>query len=34
VHDGALGEAARGCAGLTVVLHESHVASAGYEREL
>ena len=34
VHDGALGEAARGCAGLSVVLHESHVASAGYEREL
>jgi 6-pyruvoyl-tetrahydropterin synthase len=34
VHEGALGEAARGCAGLSVVLHESHVASAGYEREL
>lgn len=34
VHDGALGEAARGCAGLSVVLHESHVASAGYERDL
>lgn len=34
VHDGALGAAARGCSGLSVVLHESHVASAGYEREL
>jgi 6-pyruvoyl-tetrahydropterin synthase len=34
VHDGALGEAARGCTGLAVVLRESHVASAGYEREL
>lgn len=34
VHDGALGAAARGCSGLSVVLHESHVASAGHEREL
>jgi len=34
VHAGALGEAARGLSGLTVTLHESHVASAGYERSL
>ena len=31
---GALGEGARGLAGLTVTLHESHVAWAGYERAL
>jgi 6-pyruvoyl-tetrahydropterin synthase len=31
---GALGESARGAASLEVVLHESHVASAGYERSL
>ena len=34
VHAGALGEAARGLAGIAVTLHESHVASAGYERDL
>jgi 6-pyruvoyl-tetrahydropterin synthase len=34
VHAGALGEGARGLAGITVTLHESHVASASYEREL
>ena len=34
VHAGGLGEGARGLAGLTVTLHESHVASAGYERAL
>lgn len=34
VHAGAFGAAGRGLAGLTVTLHESHVASAGYEREL
>ena len=34
VHGGALGEGARGLAGLTVTLHESHVAWASYEREL
>jgi 6-pyruvoyl-tetrahydropterin synthase len=34
VHAGALGEGARGLAGLAVTLHESHVASAGYERAL
>lgn len=34
VHAGAFGEAGRGLAGLTVTLHESHVASAGYERKL
>ncbi|HVH21602.1 MAG TPA: 6-carboxytetrahydropterin synthase [Pseudonocardia sp.] len=31
---GALGEAARGLTGITVTLHESHVASAAYERSL
>jgi 6-pyruvoyl-tetrahydropterin synthase len=31
---GALGEAARTLDGLAVTLHESHVASAGYERAL
>jgi 6-pyruvoyl-tetrahydropterin synthase len=31
---GELGEAARGLAGLTVTLHESHVAWASYERPL
>ncbi|GGX92628.1 6-pyruvoyl trahydropterin synthase family protein [Streptomyces fructofermentans] len=31
---GALGEGARGLTGLTVTLHESHVAWASYEREL
>ncbi|CND69945.1 6-pyruvoyl-tetrahydropterin synthase [Mycobacterium tuberculosis] len=34
VHEGALGENARGLSGLTVTLHESHVAWAGYERDL
>jgi 6-pyruvoyl-tetrahydropterin synthase len=31
---GSLGEGARGLAGLAVTLHESHIAWAGYEREL
>ncbi|HEY4418104.1 MAG TPA: 6-carboxytetrahydropterin synthase [Pseudonocardia sp.] len=34
VHDGALGEGARGLAGISVALHESHVAWASYERSL
>lgn len=34
VRSGALGESARGVAGLVVTLHESHVASATYERAL
>lgn len=34
VHAGALGEQARGLAGITVTLHESHVAWASYERGL
>lgn len=34
VHAGALGEGARGLAGLAVTLRESHVAWAGYERDL
>ncbi|GAA3756734.1 6-carboxytetrahydropterin synthase [Microbacterium kribbense] len=34
VHDGAFGARARGLAGIQVVLHESHIASAGYERPL
>ncbi|MDN5750131.1 MAG: 6-carboxytetrahydropterin synthase [Pseudonocardia sp.] len=34
VHAGALGEGARGLAGLVVTLRESHVAWASYEREL
>ncbi|WP_232664846.1 6-pyruvoyl trahydropterin synthase family protein [Pseudonocardia sp. TRM90224] len=34
VHAGALGEGAHGLAGITVTLHESHVAWAAYEREL
>jgi 6-pyruvoyl-tetrahydropterin synthase len=34
VHAGALGAGARELAGITVVLHESHVASASYERGL
>lgn len=34
VHAGALGEGARGLAGIAVVLRESHVAWATYEREL
>jgi len=34
VHAGELGEAARELAGIAVVLNESHIASAGYERTL
>ena len=34
VEAGALGENARGLTGLTVTLHESHVAWASYERPL
>ena len=34
IEAGALGEGARGLAGLTVALHESHVAWASYERSL
>ncbi|HWD04105.1 MAG TPA: 6-carboxytetrahydropterin synthase [Amycolatopsis sp.] len=34
VHSGDLGEGARGLAAISVTLHESHVASAGYERVL
>lgn len=34
VHDGSLGEGARGLASLTVTLHESHIAWASYERDL
>jgi 6-pyruvoyl-tetrahydropterin synthase len=34
VHAGALGEGARGLAGITVTLHESHIAWASFERAL
>jgi 6-pyruvoyl-tetrahydropterin synthase len=34
VHAGALGEDARGLAGIVVTLHESHIAWASYERAL
>jgi 6-pyruvoyl-tetrahydropterin synthase len=34
VHAGALGEGARGLAGIAVTLHESHIAWASYERDL
>jgi 6-pyruvoyl-tetrahydropterin synthase len=34
VNKGALGEGARGLAGITVTLHESHIAWASYERAL
>jgi 6-pyruvoyl-tetrahydropterin synthase len=34
VHTGALGEGAADLAGITVTLHESHVAWASYERSL
>lgn len=34
IEKGALGEGAKGLAGLTVSLHESHVAWASYERAL
>jgi 6-pyruvoyl-tetrahydropterin synthase len=34
VHAGALGDGARGLTGITVTLHESHIAWASYERAL
>jgi len=34
VHTGVLGEGALGLAGITVTLHESHIAWASYERTL
>ncbi|MDQ2750795.1 MAG: 6-carboxytetrahydropterin synthase [Actinomycetota bacterium] len=34
VHAGDLGEGARSLAGITVTLHESHIAWASYERDL
>jgi 6-pyruvoyl-tetrahydropterin synthase len=34
VDAGTLGEGARGLAGITVTLHESHIAWASYERSL
>ncbi len=34
VHAGALGSGAHGLAGITVTLHESHLAWASYERPL
>jgi 6-pyruvoyl-tetrahydropterin synthase len=34
VHAGALGDGARGLAGITITLHESHIAWASYERPL
>ncbi|KAA0940264.1 MULTISPECIES: 6-pyruvoyl trahydropterin synthase family protein [Streptomyces] len=34
IEKGALGEGARGLTGLTVTLHESHIAWASYERAL
>lgn len=34
IHKGALGEGAKGIAGIAVTLHESHVAWASYERAL
>ena len=34
VHAGALGDGARDLAGITVTLHESHMAWASYERSL
>ncbi|MCX4406588.1 6-pyruvoyl tetrahydropterin synthase family protein [Streptomyces sp. NPDC059837] len=34
VHAGGLGEGAHGLAGITVTLHESHIAWASYERAL
>ncbi|MEV1147497.1 6-carboxytetrahydropterin synthase [Micromonospora sp. NPDC049799] len=34
VHAGDLGDGAHGLAGITVTLHESHVAWASYERSL
>jgi 6-pyruvoyl-tetrahydropterin synthase len=34
IHAGALGDTARALDGLVVTLHESHIASASYERQL
>ncbi|MFJ9667937.1 6-pyruvoyl trahydropterin synthase family protein [Streptomyces sp. NPDC101219] len=34
IHKGALGESAKGITGLTITLHESHIAWASYERAL
>ncbi|MEU5207533.1 6-carboxytetrahydropterin synthase [Streptomyces pseudogriseolus] len=34
IHKGALGEAAKGIARISVTLHESHIAWASYERAL
>jgi 6-pyruvoyl-tetrahydropterin synthase len=34
VHEGLLGEGARGLDGIAVTLHESHIAWASYERTL
>jgi 6-pyruvoyl-tetrahydropterin synthase len=34
VHAGVFGEGARGLTGIAVTLSESHIASAGYERDL
>ncbi|GAA3822941.1 6-pyruvoyl tetrahydropterin synthase family protein [Streptomyces phyllanthi] len=34
IHKGAMGEGAKGIAGITVTLHESHIAWASYERGL
>ena len=34
IEAGALGDGARGLSGLTVTLHESHIAWASYERDL
>jgi 6-pyruvoyl-tetrahydropterin synthase len=34
VHAGELGTSARGVSAVAVTLHESHVASAGYERPI
>jgi 6-pyruvoyl-tetrahydropterin synthase len=34
IHDGELGDGARGLSALVVTLHESHVARASYERPL
>ncbi|MEV6050846.1 6-carboxytetrahydropterin synthase [Streptomyces sp. NPDC052107] len=34
VHKGVLGEGAKGLAGISVTLHESHIAWASYERGL
>lgn len=34
IHDGALGDGGRELSAIAVTLHESHVASAAYERDL